>query len=127
MNIEELSGLLQNNMKKFLTGLEETFQDTECYEEIVMMKYILMELPLPMLIDQFNKYVIPYRSMITDRDEKFFLKDDKVFAKIKQDGIVEKIKMIWKGEISADTKESIWLWFEKFIKIVDKINKVEKQ
>ena len=86
----------------------------------------------------FLKYVlIPYRNLIETRNENELLNidmtKDQAFELVKDDvpdanefykyaNIIEQIdlKRLWIG-MSSETKESVWNYFEEFIKISDKI------
>lgn len=120
----DIAEILQKNIGEFLSQLEQTFPEED---DLLMIKLIIQQVPVDLLIEQFNKYVIPYRKMILQQDEEFFLKDTNVFSKIQdKKGSVNHFKQLWiSEEMNKETRSAIWKWFEKFVKIVDRFNSME--
>jgi len=119
----DIAGILNSNITRFLSELEDTFPEEE---DLLMMRLVITSVPIDLIIDQFNKYVIPYKKIIAGRDEDFFLRDQNVFSKINKSGTVNHFRQLWTSkEITNETKGAIWLWFDKFIKIVEMFNNIE--
>jgi hypothetical protein len=80
------------------------------------------------LMNQFKKFVYPYKEQIIKKDESFFL--DNSFNDIVKgteiNGInplaeMMRIKTIWvSGQLSPKDKECIWNYFKVFIYLIEK-------
>lgn len=110
---------LINNLKEFLDDLLETLPEEE---DLHMMRIFLIDqIPIDTLIQQFNKFVLPHREKIKKRDQAFFLNDDGIFGKINGKKLLH-FKDIWKGDrLSSSDKNTIFIWVEQFINIIDEL------
>lgn len=111
---------LINNLKEFLDDLLETLPEEEDLH--IMRIFLIDQIPIDTLIQQFNKYVLPHREKIKKRDQAFFLNDDGIFGKINGQKILH-FKDIWKStRLSDSDKNTIFIWVEQFIHIIDELN-----
>lgn len=76
------------------------------------------------LINIFDKYIIQYKDQIIEKDEKFFLDID--YSKYDDEDVTSQsqiFKEIWTSELTTEeTKKNIWLYFNIFIKLIEKYN-----
>jgi len=74
-------------------------------------------------LDYFKYYVIPYRNLIAERNESFFLDDYDENVGLSKNSIVQatKLKDLWKV-MSNETKEKVWEYFENLIKITELVD-----
>ena len=112
--------ILISNLAEFLDDLLEILPHEE--DLLIMRIFLIEQMPIDLLIDQINKYVLPHRNKIKNRDEKFFLHDEGIFGKIDGKKVLH-FKDIWKSNaLSEKDKEIIFQWFDQFIKIMDELN-----
>ena len=120
-NILDIKRDLINNLKEFLDDLLETLPEEE--DLLIMRIFLIEQVPIDILINQINGFVLPHRNKIKNRDENFFLNDDGIFGKIEGKKVLH-FKDIWKSNrLSADDKKIIFVWFDQFINIMDELNK----
>ena len=79
-----------------------------------------------MVVAEFNTNIKPYEAKIIGRDEQFFLNDEFKEA-YSHDGYIsaeiQRISDIWKDPNTAkDTKEMIWKYMTKLIKVNNMIH-----
>src|SRR5271169_6362044 len=119
-NMLDIKQDLIRNLKEFLDDLLETLPDEE--DLLIMRIFLIEQVPIDLLIQQINKFVIPHKDKIKNRDEKFFLNDDGIFGKIEGKKVLH-FKDIWKGNrLTNDDKQIIFVWFDLFVKIMDELN-----
>jgi len=111
---------LINNLKEFLDDLLETLPEEEDLH--IMRIFLIDQIPVDNLIQQFNKYVLPHREKIKTRNHNYFLQDDGIFGKINGKKILH-FKDIWQSNRLSDSdKNTIFIWVEQFINIIDELN-----
>ena len=116
---------LHEKMSDFLGELVERFPEESDF--LVIRMFMIEQLPIEDLINKFNKYVMPLRKQVKERNDDFFIQEEDLFSGIKETGKVAKFKKIWLDpETDDDTKAVIWTWFDKFIQLTDEINNTEK-
>ena len=109
-----------NNLKEFLDDLLETLPEEEDLH--IMRIFLIDQIPVDNLIQQFNKYVLPHREKIKTRNHNYFLQDDGIFGKINGKKILH-FKDIWQSNRLSDSdKNTIFIWVEQFINIIDELN-----
>lgn len=122
-NILDIKRDLINNLKEFLDDLLETLPEEE--DLLIMRIFLIEQVPIDILINQINRFVLPHRNKIKNRDEEFFLNDDGIFGKIEGKKVLH-FKDIWKSNrLSSDDKKTIFVWFDQFVNIMDELNKNE--
>lgn len=119
-NILDIKKDLLSNLKEFLDDLSETLPQEE--DLLIMRIFLFEQVPIDLLINQINKYVMPHRDKIKNRDEKFFMNEDGIFGKIEGKKILH-FKDIWNSNrLEPDNKNTIFIWFEQIINIMDELN-----
>ena len=98
---------------KFMDSLSEWFPNEP---GLTHARIAVKEVPSLVLMTQFIKHGLPHKDQITERDESFFLNGTDIFNFTDQHS-VNQIKHIWEtANLKPDEKESIWQWFDFFIK-----------
>lgn len=81
------------------------------------------QIPIEKVVEDFIHKVMPYKDMITNRDEDFFLNHCTLFSGPsvgENQGTVNRFKTLWRSPaLDDDDKEIVWQWFETFIAIVE--------
>ena len=100
-----------------LTRVFPTDEDFQAYDTALT----LMQKMNPILVlSEFTKHVIPFETMIREKNSDFFLKHD--FSEFDPDNtmdpIIKKLKGYWEG-MSEPNKEAIW----KYILLLVDISK----
>jgi len=79
-----------------------------------------------LVVEQFYKFVSPYKTQLFKCDEDFFLNfEENLSGSLSSENILEgmKIKNMW---LSSDTttyqKAYIWLYFQKLLQVSEKLN-----
>lgn len=70
------------------------------------------------IIDNFIKFVYPYKQKIMNKDEKFFLEE----GNVENGDILEELKIreLWKSQLRPENKKMIWEYFQVMIVLTDK-------
>jgi len=105
--------LFKTNLIKFLDALIEQFPSEG--DLAVLRVFLSEQIPIEDVLVIFSKRLLPYKQMIINKDEKFFIEGDDVFKGVSSD-TVSYCKNIWLSErITAEDKEQIWKWYIIFI------------
>ena|SRR3989304_8370085 len=76
------------------------------------------------LIDGFEVWVYPWKPQIVKRDDKFFKENDHCFGPLPKNK-VDKIRNMWfNGSFDESDKNTLWNYFEIYIKIIEKYKKL---
>jgi len=103
------------SLTKFLSVIDQLIDDVydvfpEAQEDIALFKYKyeMMKKVNPKMIQQlFQKYVMPYKKQILDKDESFFLQKDYNEFNI--------FKNIYAGVNDNQVKNTIWKYFQVLV------------
>lgn len=128
----EIMKEFQETVKDFLSELVEQFPNETDF--IIMRIFLIETIPIEFLITQFAKFVLPHRDKIKNREEKFFLTEKGLFGIYEKEGKDNKsdrilhFKKLWNsGYLDAEDKRMMFLWFDKFISIIDKYQKLKEK
>jgi hypothetical protein len=110
--------LFKTNLIKFLDALIEQFPSEG--DLAVLRVFLSEQIPIEDVLIVFSKRLLPYKQMIINKDEKFFVEGDDVFKGVSSD-TVSYCKNIWLSEkITVEDKEQIWKWFKLFVNLSEK-------
>jgi len=110
--------LFKTNLIKFLDALIEQFPSEG--DLAVLRVFLSEQIPIEDVLIVFSNRLLPYKQMIINKDEKFFIEGDDVFKGVSSD-TVSYCKNIWLSEkITGDDKEQIWKWFKLFVNLSEK-------
>lgn len=110
-------------MKKFKESMLEFLDElTEQYPQegdlIVLRFFIDEQIPLETLIEQFIKFVVPFREKIEKKDESFFLENDNIFGSSPKDKVIH-FKGLYLG-MNKEDRLVLYDWFKSFLDFADK-------
>ena len=115
--------LFKTNLIKFLDALIEQFPSEG--DLAVLRVFLSEQIPIEDVLIVFSNRLLPYKQMIINKDEKFFIEGDDVFKGVSSD-TVSYCKNIWLSEkITGDDKEQIWKWFKLFVNLSEKYMNVK--
>lgn len=115
--------LFKTNLIKFLDALIEQFPSEG--DLAVLRVFLSEQIPIEDVLVIFSKRLLPYKQMIINKDEKFFIEGDDVFKGVSSD-TVSYCKNIWLSEkITSEDKEQIWKWFKLFVNLSEKYMNVK--
>ena len=118
----KLLGEFRNNLVSFLDELIEQFPSEG--DLVAARIFLADQVPIVDIMNTFIKRVLPIRDMAKARDEKFFLENDVLFAQASTSK-VSYFKELWSSSmLDNDDRQTIWRWFDLFISITDKYNKL---
>ena len=110
--------LFKTNLIKFLDALIEQFPSEG--DLAVLRVFLSEQIPIEDVLIVFSKRLLPYKQMIMNKDEKFFVEGDDVFKGVSSD-TVSYCKNIWLSDkITGEDKEQIWKWFKLFVNLSEK-------
>jgi len=77
------------------------------------------------LMNGFVKWVYPWKNHIKNRNEDFFKKNDHIFGPLPTDKVYYFKRRVEDGTLDKEDKDTMWKYFDLFIKLIDKYNKVK--
>jgi hypothetical protein len=82
------------------------------------------------ILNDFVLKILPLKNMIKERNEDFFLNKCELFDDIQGNGKgkVNRFKKLWRSSsLDKDDKRVVWEWFDSFIFLSEKYQKVKMQ
>ena len=110
---------LKENMIKFINELIVLLPNEP--DMMVLRIMFAEQIAMEDAVALINERVWKYREMVYKKDDAFFLAKEDIFSGLQGDK-VSYFKRLWQSDIDDDNREAIWLWFLKFIHIVEKYN-----
>lgn len=93
--------------------------------DIFMVRLFFEQVDPQVLMDGFIKWVYPWKDYILRHDESYFEKNDHIFGPLPPEK-VSHFKIRFKdGTFQKEDKDTIWAYFEVFIRLVEQHNKVK--
>lgn len=77
------------------------------------------------LMDSFIHWVYPWKNHILEKNEDFFIKNDHVFGPLPKDKVKYFKVKIEDGTFDEEDKKVLWDYFEVFIKLIERYNKLK--
>ena len=121
--------IFTNLMNQFLLELTEIFPDEKNLQTYYFSVTSINKVNPRMSLDYFKYYVMPFKSLIEERNEKYFIDEEyQENVGLSENSIVHgtRLKELWKV-MSEDTKEKVWQYFENLIKIIEMEEKSKKK
>ena len=114
--------IIINQITNLINELTSTYpNDKEMMifkEKYNMLKSINSQL----IIDYFIQYIYPYKELIKDENENFFLEgggqeelNDKNGLRLR-----DNLKELWTNQMKDENKKVVWKYFKTFILLIDK-------
>jgi hypothetical protein len=115
LSIIEILQLFKNNIIKFFDALIELLPKEG--DLIILRVMFESQIPIDNALKLFASRIIPYRDLLKNRDERFFLECTDLFTGIRKDR-VSYFKDLWaSGALTKEDKDSLWRWFLLFLKL----------
>jgi hypothetical protein len=106
---------------QILQFLDEIIEQFPTEKDFLLGKMAITYLDPQSVVNMCTQYVLPFKTQILNKDEKFFLNDQFLFTNKNVDAITN-IKRIWLSDkLDTDDRETVWLWFKTFALLIDKI------
>ena len=77
------------------------------------------------LMTGFIKWVLPWKDYISTHNELYFEENDHIFGPLPPDKVEHFKTKMKDGTFDKDDKKTIWMYFEVFISLVEKFNKMK--
>ena len=106
--------------------LDELIEQFPLETDLVIFRiFIKDKVPIISIINYMIQKLLPLKDMITSRDEDFFLNHCSIFDSIQNKGSILHFKKLWRSPcLDSDDKILIWKWFDTFIIIAEKYQKI---
>ncbi len=104
---------IKSNSIAFIDDLIEQFPQEP---DLVIMRVMIQDqIPIKSIADSFVLYLLPFKDMIMNKDEKFFLENDDIFKMIDSSKVFHFKKLWTSNMLDTDDRKMIWSWFQCFI------------
>lgn len=81
--------------------------------------FIKDQFPILEIMKLFIEKLLPYKDLVKQRDENFFLNNDVLFRGI-QNNKINHFKRLWKSNsLTDDDREIIFKWFDHLLNLVE--------
>jgi len=126
--MEEIK-VLNDFKNSIITFLDELIDQFPLEADLVIFRIFMKnQVPIIDIMNMFIQKLLPFKEMIVTRNEDFFLNHCTLFDGMqdsnKKDS-VNKFKKIWRsGNLDKDDKEVIFKWFDSFIFLAEKYQKI---
>jgi len=115
----------KTNLIEFLDDLIGQFPNEG--ELVIARIFLKDQVPIVDVMSTFIQRLLPYKHMVRDRDEDFFIQQDVLFGGLRKD-TVNHFKRLWKsGQMDDEDRQTIWKWFDRFILLAERYQKIQVQ
>jgi hypothetical protein len=122
MDKSKLLTLFKENLVKFFDALIEQFPKEG---DFILLRLLCDQLPSSLIINTFANRILPYTDLIKQKNEKFFLESEDLFAGMPKSK-VNYFKNIWLSEtLKTDDRDELWKWFHLFANLALKYKQFE--
>ena len=114
----EILVYFKNNLLAFLDDLIELLPN----EGDLWILRVMFEnqIPVEQSMKIFAERILPYKNMVLNKDERFFIECTDLFSGIKKDK-VSYFKDLWQSQrLTNEDKKTLWDWFTLFLKLAIK-------
>jgi len=125
---------MANNVMKILTDfrtnlvlfLDELIEQFPHEGDLVIVRiFICDQIPITDIMHTFTKKVLPLKDMVKQRNAAFFLENDVLFENLSNTK-VSYFKQLWSSnKLDADDRATIWSWFDLFISLAERYQKLQ--
>jgi len=124
MSVSSINSAFKTQLVAFLDDLIQLLP-TE--QEIVASKVLIdtETIPISLIVEYFVEKLIPFKSMILERNESFFLDNNFLFEDLEL-GKVNYFRQLWLYSVDDENKNILWAWFDTFIKLSERYIKITK-
>jgi hypothetical protein len=116
--------ILNEFKKALITFFDELIEQFPEEGELVFIRILLKDrAPVVEIMNYFIKKILPEKSTIKSRDQKFFTESDALFGMLGDERAVN-LRKIWKSpKLDKDDREVVWKWMDSFIFFIEKYQK----
>lgn len=116
--------ILNEFKKALITFFDELIEQFPEEGELVFIRILLKDrAPVVEIMNYFIKKILPEKTTIKSRDQKFFTDSDALFGMLGDERAVN-LRKIWKSpKLDKDDREVIWKWMDSFIFFIEKYQK----
>ena len=113
----------RTNLVSFLDELIEQFPQEG--DLVIVRIFICDQIPITDIMHTFTKKVLPLKDMVKQRNAAFFLENDVLFENLSNTK-VSYFKQLWSSDkLDADDRATIWSWFDLFISLAERYQKLQ--
>ncbi len=115
-------------MKEFVADLRRIFTSRDEQRDLLLIELYFEKMSAENIMQKMIKKVLPYASIITDRNSDFFINHDTLFQSLPKFRS-RHYKEFWTGTssdkvLSDENKNAIWAYFDTIVEIVKGFKKV---
>ncbi len=118
---------LKNVMMEFIADLRRIFTSRDEQRDLMLIELYFDNLSNGRIMQHMIKKVLPYASIIVERDANFFINHDSLFQTLPKFR-ARHYKEFWKGTegktLSPENKNAIWAYFDTILEIVKGYKKI---
>ena len=118
---------LKNVMMEFIADLRRIFTSRDEQRDLMLVELYFHNLSNGRVMQHMIKKVLPYASIIVERDADFFINHDSLFQSLPKFR-ARHYKEFWKGtegkSLSPENKNAIWAYFDTILEIVKGYKKI---
>jgi hypothetical protein len=107
----------KGNLVRFMDEIIEQLPDEP--DLVVARIFIKDQLSADKLMQYFVESILPLRSLVIARDERFFIENNVLFCQISGEK-VNYFKRLWTDHLDGDSKITIWEWFAHFVRAAER-------
>ena len=111
--------LFKKNYIQFFDELIDLFPDEG---DIIIMRIMLSDqIPVSKVMDVFINHILPYKEMVVNRDDTFFIDKFGEFENQLNNTRADLFKSIWNSKVlDEENKKVFWQYFDVLIKLSEK-------
>lgn len=109
--------LFHKHLLEFIDDLINAIPDEPTL--LTMRLFFAAQIPIDDVVESFVKNVLPHKTSILEKNEKYFLASDNIFNLLNVCD-VSKFKSIWMESLDKSDKEAVWEYFKLFISLSEK-------
>jgi hypothetical protein len=123
MNELQILEGLKSDLIKFFDNLIIAFPEEG---DFVIIRFLIDgKYPIEKIMNCIVDKMLPIKDMVYKRNDKFFLENNVLFQELGMNDKVNYFKNLWTSEtLEQEDRDSIWSWFERFIKRAEMFNNV---
>ena len=117
--------ILKQFKNALISFLDELIVQFPAEGDLVIFRIFIKDrVPIVNILNYFVLKILPFKTMVKDRDEDFFLNKCELFESIQEVGDKDKVnrfKKLWRSPLlDTDDKRVVWEWFDSFIFLSEK-------
>lgn len=121
--------ILQQFKNSLISFLDELIVQFDQEPDLVIFRIFLKDrVPIVDVMKYFMHKILPFKSMVKNRNEDFFLNHYSFMEDLQKDkekkGKINHFKKLWRsGRLDDEDKSIVWKWFDSFIFLTEKYQK----